>query len=148
MNVMHRDLKPHNIFLKHNNNFTAIKLVDFGLATQTDVDKYIYPKCGTPGYLAPEVANLTNLDHKYSKICDIFSLGAIFYRLLTDEDLFQGANAKEIYKNNQKCHFALHMDSTTEDLLQKMLQKDPNKRITAHNALKHKYFQEIRKVSF
>ena len=41
----------------------------------------MFPKCGTPGYVAPEVLNLANRSEKYSPICDLFSCGCIFYKL-------------------------------------------------------------------
>jgi serine/threonine protein kinase len=43
---------------KEENNYDTLKIVDFGLATSTLVKEYSFPKCGTPGYVAPEVANL------------------------------------------------------------------------------------------
>jgi calcium-dependent protein kinase len=52
-----------------------------GLAVETDVPKYIFPKCGTPGYVAPEILNLVNKEDKYGTKCDIFSCGCIFYKL-------------------------------------------------------------------
>ena len=55
---MHRDLKPENIMFKEPNQLTGLRIVDFGLATSTQVSTYLFPKCGTPGYVAPEVANL------------------------------------------------------------------------------------------
>lgn len=63
-------------------------LIDFGLATFKNDELYIYPKCGTPGYVAPEVINKKpdneNLKNwHYSTICDMFSLGATFYFILT-----------------------------------------------------------------
>jgi serine/threonine protein kinase len=39
-------------------NYETLKIVDFGLATETGVKKYMFPKCGTPGYVAPEILNL------------------------------------------------------------------------------------------
>lgn len=41
----------------------------------------MFPKCGTPGYVAPEVLNLQNRLEKYNPICDLFSCGCIFYKL-------------------------------------------------------------------
>lgn len=41
----------------------------------------MFPKCGTPGYVAPEILNLSNRNEKYSSICDIFSCGCIFFKL-------------------------------------------------------------------
>jgi calcium-dependent protein kinase len=54
---MHRDLKPENILFK-NLELAQIIIADFGLATKTDVDKYMFTRCGTPGFVAPEIANL------------------------------------------------------------------------------------------
>ena len=53
---MHRDIKPDNIMIK-NKNSNEIVLTDFGLATFEDEPLYLYPKCGTPGYVAPEIIN-------------------------------------------------------------------------------------------
>jgi calcium-dependent protein kinase len=54
--VMHRDIKPDNIMIK-NKNSEEIVLTDFGLATFQMEKFYLYPKCGTPGYVAPEIIN-------------------------------------------------------------------------------------------
>lgn len=45
------------------------------------MEEYPFPKCGTPGYVAPEIANLKDLTFKYDLICDEFSVGCIFYKL-------------------------------------------------------------------
>jgi len=79
--IMHRDLKPENIMFKEPNTLNNLRIVDFGLATHTNVATYPFPKCGTPGYVAPEIANLKDLTFKYDKICDLFSVGCIFYKL-------------------------------------------------------------------
>lgn len=49
---MHRDLKPENIMLRNDNCMDPV-IVDFGLATNADLDKYLFYRCGTPGYVAP-----------------------------------------------------------------------------------------------
>ena len=54
--IMHRDIKPDNIMLKQKDEPDAV-LTDFGLATFQNEKHYLYPKCGTPGYVAPEVIN-------------------------------------------------------------------------------------------
>jgi serine/threonine protein kinase len=58
-NIMHRDLKPDNMILKEKNKleFCTLKLVDFGLATVADIPEYLFKRCGTPGFVAPEVIN-------------------------------------------------------------------------------------------
>lgn len=56
--IMHRDLKPENIMFKTKNDINSLKLVDFGLATHWAQSSYLHPKCGTPGFVAPEIAML------------------------------------------------------------------------------------------
>lgn len=79
---MHRDLKPSNILFR-----TALDeekdvcIADLGLATPTDVTSYIFYRCGTPGFAAPEIIKNTDPNHKYDKVCDIFSAGAIMHHL-------------------------------------------------------------------
>lgn len=50
----------------------------------------MYVRCGTPGYVAPEVINIKDMKIKYESICDIFSLGLIFHLLLTGKSVFKG----------------------------------------------------------
>ena len=54
--IIHRDLKPENIIVSE--NIENVKIVDFGLATFIDEPKYIYVRCGTPGFVAPEILNI------------------------------------------------------------------------------------------
>ena len=59
----------------------SLKIVDFGLATRINVDHYLYPRCGTPGFVAPEIINLRDRSQKYGPACDIFSVGSILFRM-------------------------------------------------------------------
>jgi len=76
--VMHRDLKPDNILLDKGDK---VKIVDFGLATFIDLPEYIFKKCGTPGYIAPEVFKYDQklVTTAYDHHCDVFSSGCILY---------------------------------------------------------------------
>lgn len=62
-------------------------IVDFGLATNVDLPKYLFYRCGTPGYVAPEIVALSDNVHIEPE-CDIFSAGVIFHILLTRRPLF------------------------------------------------------------
>ena len=53
---------------------------------------YLFTRCGTPGFVAPEVINIKDMKAKYHSICDIFSLGLIFYMLLFGKSLFKSKN--------------------------------------------------------
>ena len=52
---MHRDLKPENIMLASKKKLYSVKIIDFGLGTFIDIKEYLYKRCGTPGFVAPEV---------------------------------------------------------------------------------------------
>lgn len=90
--VVHRDIKPGNIMFKYAESNTCrneIKLIDFGLATQVNGSGYnLFSICGTPGYIAPEVVNLTSekietASPEEFQNCDVFSVGAMMFALLT-----------------------------------------------------------------
>ena len=78
--LMHRDLKPANILVDKNGK---LKVVDFGLATKIQCSEYLFKKCGTPGYIAPEVFTYDEDDEStfYNDRCDVFSAGCIFFHM-------------------------------------------------------------------
>jgi len=76
--IMHRDIKPENLILKESDNDWNVKIADFGLATHVNPSHdYLFKRCGTPGYVAPEVL----ADAKYDQKVDVFSAGVILYIL-------------------------------------------------------------------
>ena len=75
--IMHRDLKLENLILKQANNDVDVKIVDFGLATILNSNDWLFKRCGTPGYVAPEIL----ADEKYDQKVDVFSAGVILYIL-------------------------------------------------------------------
>ena len=86
--IMHRDLKPENILFRKDGDYDCV-IADFGLA-QNGHEDYMFVRCGTPGYVAPEVVNLKDLKAKYSPICDLFSVGVIFHMLALRKSPFPG----------------------------------------------------------
>ena len=104
MGIMHRDIKPENIVLKDKKKLSSLALIDFGLATYVKQEKYIYYRCGTPGFIAPEIICRKKEDlSQYSEICDIFSAGVIFYILIVGKPPFQSSDFKKILKLNKRC---------------------------------------------
>lgn len=87
--VLHRDIKPENLILRTKNNLNDIVLGDFGLADFYKFDgNYLYRRCGTPGYVAPEILRGMPYDYKV----DIYSIGVLMYILITGKRPFAGKN--------------------------------------------------------
>lgn len=73
--ILHRDLKPGNVFLDKNNN---VKIGDFGLSRVMGQESvYAYTRVGTPYYMSPEQINAK----KYNEKSDIWSLGCVIYEI-------------------------------------------------------------------
>jgi len=117
--VVHRDIKPENILL---NKKGQVKIADFGLAKLLDQPGTVYTltkagqKMGTPHYMAPEQIERPHLvDHR----ADIFSLGVVFYEMLTGE-LPLGRFPLPSTK--------VHIDVRLDEVVLKTLEKEPQRR--------------------
>ena len=91
--VVHRDLKPSNIFLV-DGKLSEAHVIDFGVAKTTDKDlTHTGQLVGTPGYMAPEQARG---DKSVAASADLFALGCVLYKALTNRDAFGGQDVMEI----------------------------------------------------
>eukprot|EP01017_Pseudomicrothorax_dubius_P024943 TRINITY_DN2657_c0_g1_i5.p1 TRINITY_DN2657_c0_g1~~TRINITY_DN2657_c0_g1_i5.p1 ORF type:complete len:420 (-),score=74.47 TRINITY_DN2657_c0_g1_i5:597-1856(-) len=140
--IMHRDIKPENLILSSSENDVDIKIADFGLATYVDLEEQLFKRCGTPGYVAPEVL----ADQLYQQKVDVYSAGVILYILLTGCSPFYGESYNTILIKNKKGEVSFDFEGFDHkptphaiSLLKAMLEKDPNKRITAEAALQHEW---------
>jgi serine/threonine protein kinase len=77
-------------------------IADFGLATYVHEKVYLYCRCGTPGYVAPEVINIKDMKTTYSSVCDIYSTGLVFHLLLTGKAVFSGKSYNTVVKLNRE----------------------------------------------
>ncbi|CAD8085285.1 unnamed protein product [Paramecium sonneborni] len=82
LGIIHRDLKLDNILFENENDIKSIKIIDFGFAVELGYQNQI--RCGTPGYMAPEILN----QEDYDELIDIYSLGSIFHSLLSGQKLY------------------------------------------------------------
>lgn len=143
-NVLHRDLKPQNILLHKEGEEVCIKIADFGFAKQYDIldeDSISSTLCGTPMYLSPELIK----HKKYTLVSDLWSIGIIFYQLIHHTTPFKKPkNILELIHNidTMKYKYKSELNGDIKDLLSKLLQTDPHRRINWDNFITHEYFSD------
>ncbi|MDB4444602.1 serine/threonine-protein kinase, partial [bacterium] len=133
--VIHRDVKPANIMLLKNG---GVKVTDFGIAkavsaSQTKSGVIL----GTPNYMSPEQINGQPLDGR----SDLFSLGIVFFELLTGQLPFQGKTLTNLfYQITQVKHQSPRtinpkVPKLCEQMIDRALAKDPNERFQTADSL-------------
>jgi serum/glucocorticoid-regulated kinase 2 len=123
--VIYRDLKPENVVLGTDGH---IALTDFGLAKEWRVrDGPAMTFCGTPEYLAPEVA----LEKGYTSAVDWWSLGVLLFEMLVGYPPFISDTVKEMYEMicNGHVRFPEFLSPVARSILKGLLEKDPEKRL-------------------
>ena len=138
-NIVHRDIKPHNILLDLNDN---IKICDFGVGKEIIKGNLLNETCGTPAYVSPELLSGKFFDPFKS---DIWSCGVVLYFMLSGFVPFRGENDKELHNNIIKGNFPSidNISNECSDLLNKILEVDPNKRLDLDDILNHKWFKNF-----
>lgn len=132
--LCHRDLKPANVMLREDG---SVVLIDFGLALALESPQItkIGEVHGSPYYISPEqVDGSSNGDHR----SDLYSLGVMFYEMLTGTRPFQGRTVFDVvnaHRNAPVPHLVGDL-SRFDAIIQSLLNKDPNQRVqTAAEAL-------------
>jgi serine/threonine protein kinase len=137
-NIIHRDIKPDNILIDLNN---IIKICDFGVGKEIKSNEYVKDTCGTPAFIAPEIL----LNNNYNPFkTDVWSSGVVLYTMLSGVVPFRGNNDYELHKNILSGKFPKlnFISNSCEDLLNKLLEVNPEKRINLNNILSHKWFSD------
>ncbi|KAF9901445.1 hypothetical protein EC991_006093 [Linnemannia zychae] len=133
--LIHCDLKPNNILI---GQWMILKIADFGLAEDIEEQKrrQVGSWTGTPGFNAPEVATLD----VHTVALDIFSLGCIFYKLISGKlpKLTKYTEAPP-YPTNFLQTFAASKDALV--MLKCALERDPDDRISLEDLAQHSFFR-------
>ncbi|XP_055596396.1 calcium/calmodulin-dependent protein kinase type II subunit beta-like isoform X6 [Uranotaenia lowii] len=141
-NIVHLDLKPENI-LCITESGNRIKIIDFGLAREYDPDNKLQVLFGTPEFVAPEVVNFEAI----SFATDMWSVGVIAYVLVSGLSPFAGEDDIQTMGNITIGRYDFldeAFDTVSEDaidFINRCLVKDQKERLTAEEALKHKWIK-------
>ena len=140
-NIVHRDIKPENIVFANKRDYSTLKLIDFGLATNPKKD---INTVGTPYYMSPEMIDGISLPQS-----DIWSVGVIVYLMLTGKFPFEGKDGEVLFykiKNDKYDIKPLNNAKASEeakDFIDKCLKKDFNQRMTTSEALVHEWINKF-----
>lgn len=157
--VIHRDLKPDNIFIVNSGNKKDfVKLLDFGVAKllgepgdkdawQTAAGSVI----GTPAYMSPEQASSLPVDFR----SDIYSLGAILYELFTGQPVFRAKSFGEYVVKHMNDEPVPPRDlvnspkipAALESIILRCLEKDPNRRYASVQEIREDLIRAFASVS-
>jgi serine/threonine protein kinase len=147
--VAHRDIKPANIFITNESKYgTSVKLGDFGMSTLVGLDGLVRGRCGSPGYVAPEIL-MAKAGQGYGNEVDVFSAGVTLYVMLCGYEPFYGENEKELIQANKHAEIDFpssewgRISPEARDLVEQMLKADPTERITAKDALEHDWIVRL-----
>lgn len=146
--ITHRDLKPENILFLTNDVESEIKIIDFGLSRKYDSNEKMSTILGTPYYIAPEV-----LKGNYDNKCDIWSIGAMTYIMLSGDLPFNGHTNQEIFNKIVSSELVFDVNKWKNisedaiDFIKKSMIKSPEKRLSAREAVSHPWFSHLIKES-
>jgi eukaryotic-like serine/threonine-protein kinase len=151
--VVHRDMKPENVFLQRTGDGEEIiKIVDFGIAQLKPTNEEAQAVStshrrltktgmifGTPEYMAPEQASGKHADLR----CDVYAVGIILYELFTGAVPFTGEtflgvltkHLNELPPSMRSVYPDLQISTELEGVVQRTLAKDPNQRFQNMNEL-------------
>jgi serine/threonine-protein kinase len=146
--LIHRDIKPDNIFLSRNG---IVKLMDFGIARPSEISLHTVGDkiMGTLVYLSPEQLNGRELDHR----TDIFSLGCVLYEMITGERAFPQKKLSELVQSKTRGSFkpidsyGINMPPSLKQAIEKSMALAPGQRYDNAAEFGNALFSVLRELS-
>lgn len=137
--MAHRDLKLENLILAKKKDLSSLRIADFGLAKKMKTARgKLSAQCGSPAYVAPEVIT----GQQYTPAVDMWASGCIMYSLLCGELPFYEDDEQAMFRRIAKGKMHAPGEDISKDgmdLLNKLLCVDKVQRLTAVEALEHKW---------
>ncbi|THV46926.1 hypothetical protein BGAL_0348g00060 [Botrytis galanthina] len=135
--VVHRDIKPDNLLLTEDD---VLKVVDFGVSEMFEKasDMMTAKSTGSPAFLPPELC-VTKHGDVSGRAADIWSMGISLYCLRFGHIPFERTGVLELYEaiKNDEVDYEPSTDPQFVDLMRRILEKDPKKRITMDEIREH-----------
>lgn len=157
--VIHRDIKPSNIMVSRKSDGTdTVKVVDFGIAKLTGIDEFNQQTLtktgeifGSPLYMSPEQCTGIGVDNR----SDLYSLGCVFFETLTGAPPFIGESALSTMMKHQsekplplkEASLGTQYPFVLEEIVRKLLEKNPNDRYQSAGALAKELIQLERRLT-
>ncbi|BFZ59941.1 hypothetical protein YB2330_000963 [Saitoella coloradoensis] len=137
-NIVHRDIKPDNLLLTHDN---ILKIVDFGVSEifEKENGDRVKKSAGSPAFMAPEICDCAKGEIS-GKAADIWAMGVTLFCLKYGHLPFERTNLMDLYeciKNDEPEGIPEDEDPALVDLFSWILQKDPSTRITMDELREH-----------
>ena len=136
--VIHRDIKPENLLLGMKGE---LKIADFGWSVHAPNSRRT-TLCGTLDYLPPEMIE----GKEHTKHVDLWSLGILCYEFLVGAPPFEEKSGhKATYRRISKVDlkFPSFVSPEAQDLIKKLLQHKPEKRISLEQVLSHSWIKQF-----
>jgi serine/threonine protein kinase len=146
--IVHRDLKLDNLMIAWDSptkksKVVQVKVGDFDFADYEKEGAPLYLPCGSPPYAAPE---LTEINPIYDgRKTDLWSTGVLLYVLVCGKFPWYDTDMLVLFQKIQKEPLVLpaHLSDNLKDLLSKLLDKDPLRRITIPNIINHAWYRSL-----
>ena len=140
--IAHRDLKPENLLLDQNKK---LKIIDFGLSNYFDGEKKLETPCGSPCYASPEMVGGNKYD---GFLIDIWASGIILFAMLCGYLPFEDDNNDILFKQilGGKIEYPKYLSEISKDLMKKIIETNPKKRIIIDDIKKHPFFLNGKKI--
>jgi len=148
--VIHRDIKPENIMFEDKNDIKSLKIIDLGVSQALTYGEVASEPIGTDGYISPEIY----MHHNYSFKIDVWALGIILYIMITggilpfdDDQMDNKVIGKKVVYLQQEYPEEYFGKSSKGliNLLDRMLEKNDQKRININDLIKDSWFGILKK---
>jgi len=146
LGISKKHLNPASVTKGHLNSTSKtsfainLHLIDFGLTRQCDPSSYMTTLCGSPPYTAPEIIE----GQIYAESVDVWSAGILLYAMFHNRLPFYDENVHNLFNmiKNKPIQLNLTVPPDASDLILRMLDKDPQTRITIPEIVHHPFFSD------